>query len=50
MAKSLMTIKCTSVVAHFNGLADALEQYRWHHPMQHVQDYPRSHWIPQSGN
>jgi hypothetical protein len=28
----------------FEGLADAPEQYRRHHPMQHVQGYLGSHW------
>jgi hypothetical protein len=50
MAKLLLTIKCTSAEAHFGGLADALEQYRRHHPMQHVQGYIRSHWMLPLGN
>ncbi len=50
MAKSLMTIKCTSAVARFDGIADALEQYRQHRPMRHVRGYPRSHWMPPSGD
>jgi hypothetical protein len=50
MAKSLMTIKCTSVAAHFDGHASALEQYRWHRPMRHVHGYPGSHWMPPLGN
>ncbi len=45
-----MTSKCTSVAAHFEGLADALEQYRWHCPMWHVQGYLGSHWTPPLGN
>ncbi len=41
----MMTSKCTSIEAHFQGLADApSEQYRWHCPMQHVQGYSKSHW------
>jgi hypothetical protein len=48
MTKSSMTVKCTSAVAHFDGLVDTLEQYRWHHPIQHVQSYPESHWMPPS--
>jgi hypothetical protein len=39
MAKSLMMIKCTSVMAHFDGLADALVLCGVHHLMQHVQGY-----------
>jgi hypothetical protein len=45
-----MTNECTSVAAHFEGLADAPEQYRRHCPMQHVQGYPGSHWMLASGN
>jgi hypothetical protein len=50
MTKSTMTSKCTSIAAHFEGLADAPEQYRWHHSMRHVQGYLGSHWMPPSGN
>jgi hypothetical protein len=45
MTKSTMTSKCTAVAAHFEGLADAPEQYRRHRPMRHVQGYSRSHWM-----
>jgi hypothetical protein len=45
-----MTSKCTSVAAHFKGLADAPEQYRWHHPMRHVQGYLGSHWMLSLGD
>jgi hypothetical protein len=48
--KSMMTSKCTSVAAHFEGLADAPEGYRRHRPMRHVQGYLGSHWTPPSGN
>jgi hypothetical protein len=50
MTKSTVTSKCTSVAARFKGLADALEQYRWHRPMRHVQGYFGSHWTPALGN
>ncbi len=50
MTKSTMTSKCISVAAHFEGLVDAPEQYRWHRPMQHVQGYPGSHWTLPLGN
>jgi hypothetical protein len=50
MTKSTMTSKCTSVAAHFEGLADAPEQYRRHQPMRHVQGYLGSHWMPPSGD
>jgi hypothetical protein len=42
--------KCTSSAGRFDGHGGALEQYRWHRPMQHVQGYSRSHWAPPSGN
>jgi hypothetical protein len=50
MTKLPMTSKCTSVAAHFEGLADAPEQYRRHRPMRHVQGYLGSHWTPPSGD
>jgi hypothetical protein len=50
MTKSTMTSKCTSVAANFEGLADAPEQYRRHRPMQRVQGYYGSHWMPASGD
>jgi hypothetical protein len=42
--------KCTSVVAHFKGLAHAPVLWGVHCPMQHVQGYSRSHWTPPLGN
>jgi hypothetical protein len=39
-----MTNKCTSIIGHFYGHGGAPEQYRRHHPMRHVEDYPGSHW------
>ena len=50
MAKSSMTIKCTCVAAHFDGLMDVLVLCGVHPPMQHVQGYSGSHWMPPSGN
>jgi hypothetical protein len=50
MTKLTMTSKCTSVVAHFEGLADAPEQYRQHRPMRHVPGYLRSYWMLPLGN
>jgi hypothetical protein len=44
------TNKCTSVAGHFDGHADALKQYTQHHPMQHVQGYTGSHWMPPLGD
>jgi hypothetical protein len=48
--EATMTNKSTSVVGHFDGHGGAPEGYRWHCPMRHVQGYPRSHWMPPSGN
>jgi hypothetical protein len=50
MTKSTMTNECTSSAGRFDGHGGAPEQYRWHHPMRHVQGYSRSHWMPPSGN
>jgi hypothetical protein len=41
--------KCTAIAGHFDGYASALEQYRQHCPMRHVQGYPGSHWTSPSG-
>jgi hypothetical protein len=38
--------KCTSVAGHFDGHASAVEQYRRHRLIWHVQGYPGSHWMP----
>jgi hypothetical protein len=45
-----MTSKCTTVVAHFKGLADALVPCSVHCPVQYIQGYPGSHWTPPLGN
>jgi hypothetical protein len=50
MTKSTMKSKCTSIAAHFEGLADAPERHRWHCLMRHVQGYFGSHWTPPSGD
>jgi hypothetical protein len=50
MTKSTMTSKCTSVAAHFEGLADAPEQYRQHSRMWHIQGYLGTHWMLPSGD
>jgi hypothetical protein len=42
--------KCTSSADRFNGHGSALEQHRWHCPMQHFQGYSGSHWMPASGD
>jgi hypothetical protein len=48
--KATMTNKCTSSASRFDGHGGALERYRWHCPMQHVQGYSGSHWTLASGN
>jgi hypothetical protein len=50
MMKSIMTSKCTSVTAQFEGLADAPVLCGMHCPVQHVQGYTRSHWTPPLGD
>jgi hypothetical protein len=42
--------KCTFIAGHFNGHVSALEQYRRHHPVRHVQGYPGSYWMLPLGN
>jgi hypothetical protein len=50
MKKSTMTNECTSSAGRFDGHGSALEQYRWHRLMRHVQGYSGSHWTLASGN
>ena len=45
----LVTNRCTSVAGYFDGHAEALKRYMRHRPMQHVQGYSGSHWMPPSG-
>jgi hypothetical protein len=45
-----MTSKCTSIAAHFEGLADAPVLCNKNCPMQHVQGYSGSHWTPSLGD
>jgi hypothetical protein len=45
MTKLMMTSKCTSVTAHFEGLVDAPVLCGAPCLMQHVQGYSRSHWM-----
>jgi hypothetical protein len=42
--------KYTSSDGRFDGHGSAPEQYRQHCPMQHVQGYSGSHWMPASGD
>jgi hypothetical protein len=46
MMKSTMTLKCISIVAHLEGLTDAMVLCGVHCQMQHVQGYTRSLWTP----
>jgi hypothetical protein len=48
--KVTMTNECTSSASRFNGHGGAPVQYEVHHPMQHVQGYSGSHWMPALGN
>jgi hypothetical protein len=41
--------KYTHLAGHFDGHHDAVVQYRKHHPMEEVQGFTRSHWMPPSG-
>jgi hypothetical protein len=50
MVKSMMRIKCTSTVGHFDGHGGLRVQHEEHCPMQHVQGYSGSHWMPPSGD
>jgi hypothetical protein len=42
--------KCTSSASRFDDHGCALERYRWHCPMRHVQGYSGSHWTLALGN
>jgi hypothetical protein len=48
--EATMMNKCTSSAGCFDNHGGAPEQYRQHHPMQHVQGYSRSHWMPTMGD
>jgi hypothetical protein len=48
--KAVVANKCTSSAGRFDSHSNALEQYRQHRPMQHVQGYSGSHWKPASGD
>jgi hypothetical protein len=50
MTKLAMTNKCTLSAGRFDGHGGAPEQYRRHCPMQNVQGYSGSHWMPALGN
>jgi hypothetical protein len=42
--------KCTSSADYFDSHGGASVQYEAHCPMQHVQGYTGSHWMPPLGN
>jgi hypothetical protein len=48
--KAAATNECTSVAGHFDDHVEVLKRYMRHHPMQHVQGYTRSHWMPPLGD
>jgi hypothetical protein len=50
MTKSTIASTCSYVVGSFDGHGGPLVQYEAHCPMQHVQGYSESHWMPASGN
>jgi hypothetical protein len=41
--------KWTNFDGHFDGRGGAPVQYRAHHPMEEVQGFGRSHWMPPLG-
>jgi hypothetical protein len=41
--------KCTNFAGHFDGHDDVPVGYRVHRPMEEVQDFGRSYWMPPSG-
>jgi hypothetical protein len=47
--KVAATNKCTSAVGHFDGHDGVPVQCQVHCPIQHVQGYLRSHWMPPLG-
>jgi hypothetical protein len=50
MTKSTMESTCSSNIGHFDGHGGPPVQYEVHYPMQHVQGYSRSHWMPPLGD
>jgi hypothetical protein len=50
MTKLTMTNKCTLSAGRFDYHGGLPEQYRWHHPMRHVQGYSGSDWMLPLGN
>jgi hypothetical protein len=50
MTKSTMASTCSSIVGRFDGHDGLPVQYKVHRPMQHVQSYSGSHWMPPAGD
>ncbi len=48
-ANETTTKTCTYFAGHFDGHGDAPVHYRAHCPMEEVQGFTRSHWMPPSG-
>jgi hypothetical protein len=42
--------ECTSIAGHFDDHVEVLKRYMLHRPMQHVQGYSGSHWMPPLGD
>jgi len=40
---------CRRIPGYFNCWMDAAVQHGSHHPLEHVHEFTRSHWIPPSG-
>jgi hypothetical protein len=45
-----MTIKCTLSAIRYDGHCGPPVRYKVHRPMQHVQGYSGSHWMPPLGD
>jgi hypothetical protein len=41
--------KCRQIAGNFDCHADAAVQHRAHRPIEHIQGFARSHWMPPSG-
>jgi len=41
--------KCRRIDGHFNCHGDAAVQHGTHRPIEHIQGFIQSHWMPSSG-
>jgi hypothetical protein len=41
--------KCRKIAGNFDHHGDVMVQSRVHHPIEHINGFTRSHWIPPSG-